>query len=513
MQAIAQKNGVLFVPSTIPPMTRARPKQWSAETEWVNQEIQKVNTYIRSNYSQYADFHNLLKDSTNDNMISVKFDSKDGIHMNKAGYDVMREEVARVLGTTSWKVENSVIKASQETQSYQQDKKNAEIQNQAEAEKIRQNVTRQIELLKLSLAEAKNPEEKFEYQRQILRLKKFYWMQNGENINDEKLKKEIVDLLKWKNPDTYKNADLLTLKNKGIDIATLLLVDKKSDNEVVSASMKEGDEFVVNFGGNMHFARRTGAGDLLPPSVREIEINGIRWVRGNNPRPWYYTEQGKYLPIYDGYDIKITKIWEATKEDVIWIENHFQFSANANEPDKYKSVELFDISKLEKWDKWLLDFIAQAEWTGDNYNAIFGNGWQNKIDFTRMTLAEVRNVQRNHAAKTGSSAIGRYQFMGYTLDRLIIKHGLDRSEKFTPELQDRLAISLLEEKGFNQFKSWNKSFADMQVWIAQVWASVAKDSSGLSYYHGDKMNNKATSTGRQIAQVLRQLYDSNERKV
>lgn len=175
--------------------------------------------------------------------------------------------------------------ASQTTESYKKNKEDVKQQTEEELKKTKQNITNQIEVLKLSLAEAKTDAEKFELQRQISRLKKFVALQNGENISDEKLKTEIMELLKGKTPDNYKNADLLTLKNRGIDIATLLLVDKNSENEVISSNMKEGDEFVVNFGNNMHFARRTGAGDLLPATVREIEINGVKGVRGNNPRP------------------------------------------------------------------------------------------------------------------------------------------------------------------------------------------------------------------------------------
>lgn len=63
-----------------------------------------------------------------------------------------------------------------------------------------------------------------------------------------------------------------------------------------------------------------------------------------------------------------------------------------------------------------------------------------------MTLGEVISHSKNHAKKTGSSAIGRYQFMSYTLEDLAKKYNLNLNDKFSPELQDRLAISLLEDK-------------------------------------------------------------------
>jgi hypothetical protein len=33
---------------------------------------------------------------------------------------------------------------------------------------------------------------------------------------------------------------------------------------------------------------------------------------------------------------------------------------------------------------------------------------------------------------------------------------------------------------------------DFQMNLAREWASIAKDESGLSYYHGDSMNNHAS---------------------
>ena len=81
----------------------------------------------------------------------------------------------------------------------------------------------------------------------------------------------------------------MTLRKKGIDIASLTLVNSQNpDIEVKSNELKSGDTFTVNFGSNPSLRDRTGAGDILPPSVLTIKINGVECERKNTPRPGYY---------------------------------------------------------------------------------------------------------------------------------------------------------------------------------------------------------------------------------
>jgi hypothetical protein len=83
-----------------------------------------------------------------------------------------------------------------------------------------------------------------------------------------------------------KNSDLLTLRKKGVDIANLTLTNNNNpDTEIKSEEIKSGDSFTVNFGTNPSLRDRTGAGDILPPTVKKIKINGVECERGNKPRP------------------------------------------------------------------------------------------------------------------------------------------------------------------------------------------------------------------------------------
>lgn len=106
-------------------------------------------------------------------------------------------------------------------------------------------------------------------------------------------------------------------------------------------------------------------------------------------------------------------------------------------------------------DGGILDLIAYAEGTdrGRSYNETLGYGafTGGAVDLVNMTLAEVRELQRQmlaHPANTfNSSAVGRYQIVGSTLDGLVRNMGLSWDQPFSRDLQDRMALELIRENG------------------------------------------------------------------
>ena len=155
-----------------------------------------------------------------------------------------------------------------------------------------------------------------ELERKLSRMERFDRVQEGTDIKDTKTREDIQKILKWKNTETYSNSDILTLRKKNIDIASLTLVNKQNaDLDVKSSELKSGDSFTVNFGANPSLRDRTGAGDILPPSVRNIKINGIDCERKNTPRPGYYDAKWKYQKILDGYTIEIISIGTGNEDD------------------------------------------------------------------------------------------------------------------------------------------------------------------------------------------------------
>ncbi|WP_238311080.1 hypothetical protein [Methylobacterium organophilum] len=157
----------------------------------------------------------------------------------------------------------------------------------------------------------------------------------------------------------------------------------------------------------------------------------------------------------------------------------------------YVSAQLRDDPQAAR----ILDFVAGPE-SGGNYNAFFGNGRSTK-DLSAMTLDQVMAWSRNRG--TQSSATGRYQFMAGTLRGLKEELGLSGSEPFTPALQDRLALQLLERRGYSEWRAGRISDAAFANRLALEWASLPNVTAqngrpaGVSAYAGDGLNKSLVS--------------------
>ncbi|MBC7503965.1 lytic transglycosylase domain-containing protein [Candidatus Gracilibacteria bacterium] len=174
----------------------------------------------------------------------------------------------------------------------------------------------ELAILKNAIQGEKDMIKRKELQRKLSRMELFDRLQDGTDTKDEKTKEDIQKILKGKNTETYSNSDLLTLRKKNIDIASLTLVNRDNpDTAVKSNELKSGDSFTVNFGSNPSLREHTGAGDILPPSVHKVRINGVDCKRNNSPRPGYYDPKGKYQRIYDGYTIEIMGVGVVKEED------------------------------------------------------------------------------------------------------------------------------------------------------------------------------------------------------
>ncbi|KAB0679529.1 phage tail tape measure protein [Aureimonas leprariae] len=118
--------------------------------------------------------------------------------------------------------------------------------------------------------------------------------------------------------------------------------------------------------------------------------------------------------------------------------------------DRYNAGLTRDVAK-----KGMLDLIGHTEGTdkGRGYNETLGYGLLTGGDrnLVGMSLKEIRDLQRSMLAnpknKWNSSALGRYQITGQTLDRLMKELNLKGDELFSPEMQDRLAQQLLRRRG------------------------------------------------------------------
>lgn len=115
------------------------------------------------------------------------------------------------------------------------------------------------------------------------------------------------------------------------------------------------------------------------------------------------------------------------------------------------------IARFGKHDN-MLDLISAVE-SGGDYNATLDNGrWTGGAqNLTGMTLNQVRALQKQMLADPanralygdgkGSSALGRYQITGATLEGLIKELGLSGDRLFDEKTQDELGRALLRRRG------------------------------------------------------------------
>ena len=150
----------------------------------------------------------------------------------------------------------------------------------------------------------------------------------------------------------------------------------------------------------------------------------------------------------------------------------------------------------------ILDFIAEHESAG-NYNAVIGNAKATR-DLSRETLAGIYGVMDSLLIRgLPSTAVGRYQFVRATLQSLAEKAGIGRSDRFTPDLQDRLGWMLLCRRGYRDW--WLSTIDDEQFAhnLSLEWASLPDPfNGGKSHYDGIGPNHAGTTLDAVYAMLV-----------
>jgi muramidase (phage lysozyme) len=131
------------------------------------------------------------------------------------------------------------------------------------------------------------------------------------------------------------------------------------------------------------------------------------------------------------------------------------------------------------------------------YGQIYGGakGVSKSTDVSIMTLKGVQDLQAKMVkAGSASTACGGYQFIRKTLALTIAEMGLTGKEIWTPALQDRMAVHLLEKRGLSKFLAGKISRETFANNLAMEWASLPVVTPingkrvGQSYYAGDGLN-------------------------
>jgi muramidase (phage lysozyme) len=149
----------------------------------------------------------------------------------------------------------------------------------------------------------------------------------------------------------------------------------------------------------------------------------------------------------------------------------------------------------------VLDLVAGPESRG-NYNAWYAHAHQSQVQLADLTVREVRALQDRLVRRNGGSAVGRYQIIDDTLDGLVVRLGLTGNERFTPALQDRLAMHLARDAGLQAWLTGALSDERFAANLARVWAGLPGDHSDRSVYAGIQ-GNRATLGWRTVVASLR----------
>jgi murein DD-endopeptidase MepM/ murein hydrolase activator NlpD len=102
-----------------------------------------------------------------------------------------------------------------------------------------------------------------------------------------------------------------------------------------------------------------------------------------------------------------------------------------------------------------------------------------------MTLSEVKEFQQKQIDVTrgtipgapknlGTGAVGKYQITAGTLQSLQSQMGLKDTDIFSPQLQDKMAVHLLNQRGLQKYLNRELPSGEFQNRIANVWASIPK---------------------------------------
>jgi hypothetical protein len=161
------------------------------------------------------------------------------------------------------------------------------------------------------------------------------------------------------------------------------------------------------------------------------------------------------------------------------------------------------------------DLLAQQGKLGIGstpYDMVLGYGTYAKPSkpITDMTMSEVFEYQKELINATKgklssgpSSAVGKYQFISTYLygpggsaakpkdNSWMTQAGLKATDKFTPEVQERLGRIVLSQAGYNSFLNSNRTKADdrkFQNKLAAKWASVAKAGTKEGAYEGQSVH-------------------------
>lgn len=137
----------------------------------------------------------------------------------------------------------------------------------------------------------------------------------------------------------------------------------------------------------------------------------------------------------------------------------------------------------------LLDAIGTAEgarpgyWNGNPYDLTLGR--LNLVTpVSQQTIAQVKDTQKwmTTELRMMSGAVGKYQVINKTLREMQKKIGFSDNDIFDADLQDSIAVKLLERRGLRKFLAGVITVNEFMKNLSKEWASLPNPDTGHSYY-------------------------------
>jgi hypothetical protein len=158
-------------------------------------------------------------------------------------------------------------------------------------------------------------------------------------------------------------------------------------------------------------------------------------------------------------------------------------------------VDIVDLRNLVAEAEGTTDAKASQENFASGYDVPFAYGQylQPSKPISQMTFKELRDFQRRQVNATkgtfdntnlGTGAVGRYQFIGPTLENLKNRLGYKDTDVFSPEVQDRLFDALMEEQGLQKLLAGLITPEKFQEKLSSQFASIPKPGTDTGTYKG-----------------------------
>jgi hypothetical protein len=160
-------------------------------------------------------------------------------------------------------------------------------------------------------------------------------------------------------------------------------------------------------------------------------------------------------------------------------------------------VDIVDLRNLVAEAEGTTDAKASQENFASGYDVPFAYGQylQPSKPISQMTFKELDDFQKKQINATkgtfdntnrGTSAVGRYQFIGPTLENLKNRLGYKDTDVFSPEVQDRLFDALMEEQGLQKLSAGLITPEKFQEKLSSQFAGIPKPGTETGTYKGQR---------------------------